>query len=484
MVSFDATALFPSVPINDCIEHIYQLLTDDTSLHLRTQLTPTDICDLIRICLSSSDFVYDDRHHTTKDSGPIGLSLMVCVSQIWMTHTMDSAIRIARERLCVIPRHIFVYMDNCWCLIKTPPAPRRPGLRSSDATRQNPAEDFNQCLNAVHSRVQFTREEEENDSIAFLDVYVTRHGDGTLSTGIYRKPSNTNIGLKPQSCQDPKTVVASFKGELCRCFRLCTSLEQTKKEIQLTLDLYEDNGHDRRKLQRIADEFEPPTTSKKRDKKERKKSKPEETQSEESQSKDLFRALPYRSEEDKKEEEEEEEEEIRPFACITYIPEISHPLKRALTKAGVNTIFTAGPKLKDILCGKNKSQPSPETRKGVYRYQCPCSEKAVYVGQTARSCKLRWDEHGKAIQKENWHHSGITQHHQHCEQPFDKANATVVKTMQGKNKGQLAYNLKVREALEIRRNNCGPGRGLNEDMGAYVKTDIWDPVLRTMDAPV
>ena len=101
-----------------------------------------------------------------------------------------------------------------------------------------------------------------------------------------------------------------------------------------------------------------------------------------------------------------------------------------------------------------------------------------------RSCKLRWDEHGKAIQKENWHHSGITQHHQHCEQPFDKDNATVIKTMQGKNKGQLTYNLKVREALEIRRNNCGPGRGLNEDMGAYVKTDLWDPVLRTMDAPI
>ncbi len=66
--------------------------------------------------------------------------------------------------------------------------------------------------------------------------------------------------------------------------------------------------------------------SKKRDKKDRKKSKPEKKQLEESQAKELFRALPYRSEDDKKEEEEEEEVEIRPFACITYIPEISHPL--------------------------------------------------------------------------------------------------------------------------------------------------------------
>ena len=34
-------------------------------------------------------------------------------------------------------------------------------------------------------------------------------------------------------------------------------------------------------------------------------------------------------------------------------------------------------------------------------------------------------------------------------------------------------DLKVREALEIRRQNCWPGRGLNEDYGAYVNTTQW-----------
>ena len=50
--------------------------------------------------------------------------------------------------------------------------------------------------------------------------------------------------------------------------------------------------------------------------------------------------------------------------------------------------------------------------------------------------------------------------------------------MQGKRRRKLEFDLRVREALEIRKHDCGPGRGLNEDMGAYVKTDIWDPVLR------
>ena len=53
--------------------------------------------------------------------------------------------------------------------------------------------------------------------------------------------------------------------------------------------------------------------------------------------------------------------------------------------------------------------------------------------------------------------------------------------MSGKNKRKLNYDLKVAEALEIKKHNCGPGKGLNEDWGAYVKTDAWNPVFNTMD---
>ena len=44
----------------------------------------------------------------------------------------------------------------------------------------------------------------------------------------------------------------------------------------------------------------------------------------------------------------------------------------------------------------------------------------------------------------------------------------------------LGYNMRMRKALEIRKHKCGPGSGLNKDMGAYVKTDIWDTVLNAM----
>ena len=56
----------------------------------------------------------------------------------------------------------------------------------------------------------------------------------------------------------------------------------------------------------------------------------------------------------------------------------------------------------------------------------------------------------------------------------------VLVNVTNKNKKWLAYDLKIREALEIWRHNSGPGHGLNEDYGAYVKTTAWNPVFNQM----
>ena len=108
------------------------------------------------------------------------------------------------------------------------------------------------------------------------------------------------------------------------------------------------------------------------------------------------------------------------------------------------------------------------------KYICKKCNK-VYIGQTVWCCETRWKEHGRAIEKGQWAHSGISQQYQHCDEPFDLSNFEV------KDKKKLNFDLKVWEALEIKKANCGPGKGLNEDWGAYVKTDAWNSVFNTMD---
>ena len=87
-----------------------------------------------------------------------------------------------------------------------------------------------------------------------------------------------------------------------------------------------------------------------------------------------------------------------PYATIGFIPGVSHQLKRAFTKAGCNLYSKSGQKLQNILCGKNKSRPPPCKCKGIYKFQCSCNEKAVYVGETRRSIDIRAQEHKKAAE--------------------------------------------------------------------------------------
>ena len=175
-------------------------------------------------------------------------------------------------------------------------------------------------------------------------------------------------------------------------------------------------------------------------------------------------------------------EEDRPYVCVNYLPgPIYHQLKRACSKAGVNLVTRSGTKLKDLLCSRNKTQHDATLKPGIYEFQCTCSEQAKYVGQTTRAIATRGKEHGRAAATGDWQHSGISRHKEHCKEEVDWTKPKVIKTMQDKNKKKLTYNLKIREALEIRARNCGPGRGLNEDFGAYVKTHIWNPVFHQMD---
>jgi hypothetical protein len=348
------------------------------------------------------------------------------------------------------------------------PRPRRPGLRSSSKII-DPGESFNQCLNSVHPRVKFTREEKEDNKIAFLDVLVSRGADGTILTQIYRKPSNTNILIKPNSCHDPKVHMASFKGEICRATHLCTSPSQTKKEIEFAMNVYEDNGHDRKVLEKIASTYKPASGTNNQRRHQQQQQQRQQQQADSTPG-NLFSVLPFHN-------IDIEEVEFRPYATLPFIPGISNQLKRVLNKAGCNAFFRSGQKLQNILCGKNKTRPDPLKTKGIYKFQCLCSSDAIYVGETARSFEMRSSEHQQAADKGKWTHSGLTQYHQNCDAPIDWTKPEILSQVSGKDKKKMKYDLKVQEALFIKKFNCGPNHGLNEDWGSYVKTNSWAPIL-------
>ena len=57
--------------------------------------------------------------------------------------------------------------------------------------REN-VDDFLQHLNNQQPSIQFTKEAEKDNKLAFLDTEVLREPDGRLTTSVYRKPTHTD----------------------------------------------------------------------------------------------------------------------------------------------------------------------------------------------------------------------------------------------------------------------------------------------------
>ena len=91
------------------------------------------------------------------------------------------------------------------------------------------ATDFLQVLNNVHPSLSFTMELEHDGSIPFLGTVLTRCDD-TLTTEVYRKPTDTGLLLYFQSHVDSRYKKGLVNTMVNRAYRLSSTKESFAKE--------------------------------------------------------------------------------------------------------------------------------------------------------------------------------------------------------------------------------------------------------------
>ena len=67
------------------------------------------------------------------------------------------------------------------------------------ALKVDSIEEFHHYINSVEETIQFTMEEESDGRLAFLDTEIIHHGNGSLTTKVYRKKTHTNKYLSFKS---------------------------------------------------------------------------------------------------------------------------------------------------------------------------------------------------------------------------------------------------------------------------------------------
>ena len=176
-VSYDVVNLYPSVPIKESINVMTEILSKDHELENRTKLSISDIRTLIELCLSKCYFLWEDKIYQLKDSGPIGL-LMVVMAEGFLQHHERVAIELALTRNPpVAPKSFLRYVDDIHARF--------------DNTQS--AIEFQTILNQQNPNIQYTMEAENpGKSLQFLDLKIT-NTEGEYTFSIHRKNAITNV---------------------------------------------------------------------------------------------------------------------------------------------------------------------------------------------------------------------------------------------------------------------------------------------------
>ena len=85
-----------------------------------------------------------------------------------------------------------------------------------------------------------------------------KNNNGRYEFNVHRKPAITNVQIKPHCCIPPDTVTSIFTGFLARATKICSG-KYLKEEIEYLTDIFCENGHDRKTLKKIINNFEKKT---------------------------------------------------------------------------------------------------------------------------------------------------------------------------------------------------------------------------------
>jgi hypothetical protein len=130
------------------------------------------------------------------------------------------------------------YMDDCFVVFK----------------EKDHANMFLQYMNERHNSMRFTMEQEVNNSISFLDVYVT-HINNIFKTSVYRKPTSTLLATNYFSNIPLKFILSGLRSRIYRAFKICSDWHLFHKEMEFIKILFHFNLFPKFQVEKSINEF-------------------------------------------------------------------------------------------------------------------------------------------------------------------------------------------------------------------------------------
>ena len=173
MISFDVVSLFTSIPLDTARQITDQILTNNNAWQTITQLNKDDILELLDLCLST-EFSFQNSYYRQISGTPMGSPLSSFLAEAVMQDLEKRSVT-NNPDIKTWDR----YVDDVIATVK-----------------KDKTEDILQTINSTTEGIKFTKEDEQDNKLAFLDVLLTKTDDGTIETQVYRKKTHTDQNTK------------------------------------------------------------------------------------------------------------------------------------------------------------------------------------------------------------------------------------------------------------------------------------------------
>nr|VZI20302.1 unnamed protein product [Spirometra erinaceieuropaei] len=354
MVSFDVTSLFTSIPPN-VVREVLRKRLEEAYDEIQNALKIEHLMRLFEFC-QQTFFTFAGETYEQIKGTPMGSPVSGLVAEL-VLQELEKIAFLQHE-----PVFWRRYVDDTFVIVK-----------------KDMLQHFHCLLHAVFPDIKFTREEEQEQQLPFLDVLVRRNLNGELETTVYRKATNTTKLLSFHSNHPVAHKRSCVKTLFKRIQTHCSKPEDRAREARYLLDQFVLNGYPRAFISRClrgrhqrTRTSTPPTI----------------------------------------------------WHSLSYIKGVSGAIKHMAAELGVGIAHRPKATMRKRVM-KIKDRLKPEEQSGVvYRIpcqNCPCN----YTGQTGRMLGSRIHEHKLAVRRGDAL-SQVAAHTYEVDHEFDFAATKIV----------------------------------------------------------
>jgi hypothetical protein len=196
---------------NDAVKVIRNKLKNEHTLTERSSLEVRAMMELLEVCLKTTYFQVDDKFFQHKDGMFMGNALSPVVSNNYMEHFEELALKKADHR----PSLWLRYFSDTFVIWQY--GPER-------------LQEFFCHINVIRLTIQFTMETEANNKIPFLHVHVIRKQSSIITT-VYRKPTHNGRYLNFHSNHSPHVNRAIIRSLHNRATIICRGRQDLDHEV-------------------------------------------------------------------------------------------------------------------------------------------------------------------------------------------------------------------------------------------------------------